>query len=219
MWIADNWNDFEVLDCSDGDKYNFELATDAVELYGTIYRPRSVISTFADLELAGGFVVSDSLECSDAIIMRVTEFLVESDDADANGSTDFRYSAYFMAYNYCMDAIRSMNTIPSNAAMIRVENGVSPVLKADLDAYHGFFKTHRDDAKKQQADEFGALLGEKDIDVVEHFTDLLVSWHIQEVVIPSQEVEVIPFNPLDENQVDLTVIPTPTETQEATEEE
>ncbi len=138
---------------------------------------------------------------------------------DANGSTDFRYSAYFMAYNYCMDAIRSMNTIPSNAAMIRVENGVSPVLKADLDAYHGFFKTHRDDAKKQQADEFGALLGEKDIDVVEHFTDLLVSWHIQEVVIPSQEVEVIPFNPLDESQVDLTVIPTPTETQEATEEE
>jgi hypothetical protein len=52
--------------------------------------------------------------------------------------------------------------------------------------------------------------------VVGNVTDLLVSWHIQEVVIPSQVVETIPFNPLDESQVDLTVIPTPTE--EVTEE-
>ena len=53
--------------------------------------------------------------------------------------------------------------------------------------------------------------------MAENFTDLLVSWHIQEVVIPSQVVEEIPFDPMDETQVDLTVIPTPTET-EGTEE-
>lgn len=137
---------------------------------------------------------------------------------DANGSADFRYSAYFMAYYYCMDAIRTMNTIPSNAAMLRVEEGVSLLLRSDLDAYQAFFKNNQDDAKKQQADEFGALLGEKDLNAAQNFTDLLVSWHIQEVVIPSQVVEVIPFDPLDESQVDLTVTPTPTETQEATEE-
>lgn len=136
---------------------------------------------------------------------------------DANESTDFRYSAYFMAYYYCMDAIRSMNTIPSNAAMVRVSEGESDMLRRDLDAYEEFFRVNQKDDKKALADKAGSILGEKDAHVAANFTDLLVSWHIQEVVIPSQVVEEIPFDPMDETQVDLTVIPTPTET-EGTEE-
>jgi hypothetical protein len=136
---------------------------------------------------------------------------------EANGSTDFRYSAYFMAYYYCMDAIRTMNTIPSNAAMVRVQEGEIDLLRRDLDAYEEFFRLNRKDDKKALADKASNILGEKDAYVAENFTDLLVSWHIQEVVIPSQVVEEIPFDPLDETQVDLTVIPTPTET-EGTEE-
>ena len=136
---------------------------------------------------------------------------------DANESTDFRYSGYFMAYYYCMDAIRTMNTIPSNAAMVRVAEGASDLLRADLDAYEEFFRVNQKDDKKALADKASHILGEKDAFVAENFTDLLVSWHIQEVVIPSQVVEEIPFDPMDETQVDLTVIPTPTET-EGTEE-
>ena len=136
---------------------------------------------------------------------------------EANDSTDFRYSAYFMAYYYCMDAIRTMNTIPSNAAMIRVEAGESDLLRADMESYRNFFRTNQKDDKKALADKAGSILGEKDAYVAENFTDLLVSWHIQEVVLPSQVVEEIPFDPFDESQVDLTVIPTPTEP-EATEE-
>jgi hypothetical protein len=136
---------------------------------------------------------------------------------EANGSTDFRYSAYFMAYYYCMDAIRTMNTIPSNAAMVRVQEGEIDLLRRDLDAYEEFFRLNRKDDKKALADKASNILGEKDAYVAENFTDLLVSWHIQEVVIPSQVVEEIPFDPMDETQVDLTVIPTPTET-EGTEE-
>ena len=34
--------------------------------------------------------------------------------------------------------------------------------------------------------------------------DLLVSWHIQEVVLPTQIEEEVGFNPLDKTQVDLS---------------
>jgi len=37
-------------------------------------------------------------------------------------------------------------------------------------------------------------------------TDLLVSWHIQEIVLPSLTVEELPFDPYDITQVDLTGI-------------
>ena len=131
---------------------------------------------------------------------------------EANESTDFRYSAYFMAYYYCMDAIRTMNTIPSNAAMVRLQDGESAVLRSDLAAYEEFFRANQKDDKKALADKAGNILGEKDEFVAENFTDLLVSWHIQEVVIPSQVVEELPFDPMDESQVDLTVTPTPTPT-------
>jgi hypothetical protein len=110
-----------------------------------------------------------------------------------------------------------MNTIPSNAAMVRVQEGEIDLLRRDLDAYEEFFRLNRKDDKKALADKASNILGEKDAYVAENFTDLLVSWHIQEVVIPSQVVEEIPFDPMDETQVDLTVIPTPTET-EGTEE-
>jgi hypothetical protein len=136
---------------------------------------------------------------------------------NANYSLDFQYSASFMAYYYCYTALRDMNTIPSNAAMYRVEQGVNDLLRRDMDNYNTFFHENVDQEKNAWANKAGDLLGEKDFNVAGNVTDLLVSWHIQEVVIPSQVVEVIPFNPLDESQVDLTVIPTPTE--EVTEEE
>ena len=85
MYIGNGY----VLDCSDGDKYNMDLGVDRTEPEGTIYRPRSVVTTFTDLEVGGSFVVSNSnSNCTDAIIMRPTEFLVVSDDVDANGLTD-----------------------------------------------------------------------------------------------------------------------------------
>ena len=40
-----------------------------------------------------------------------------------------------------------------------------------------------------------------------NLVDLLVSWHIQEYVLPLQEEEVILFDPMDESQVDMTGLP------------
>ena len=40
-----------------------------------------------------------------------------------------------------------------------------------------------------------------------NLVDLLVNWHIQEYVLPLLKDDVIIFDPLDENQVDLTGLP------------
>ena len=40
-----------------------------------------------------------------------------------------------------------------------------------------------------------------------NMVDLLVNWHIQEYVLPMITEDVILFDPMDENQVDLTGLP------------
>ena len=46
-------------------------------------------------------------------------------------------------------------------------------------------------------------------------SDLLVSWHYQEVVLPTMTEEEITFDPKDETQVDLTTTQVPPETEAA----
>ena len=106
-----------------------------------------------------------------------------------NSSEEFRYSAYFMAYRYCYNALASTNTISATAAAARVHDGVDPLLKRDLEAYAGFFS----------GDNTAAV-------AYDGVCDLLVNWHIQQVVLPSISVEEERFDPLDESQVDLSGI-------------
>ena len=61
-----------------------------------------------------------------------------------------------------------------------LDSSVSTLVKEDLDRYNSFFSP-------SQAAEGDVL-----------FTDLLVSWHIQEVVIPQTPVEDNGFDPMDE---------------------
>ena len=106
-----------------------------------------------------------------------------------NSSEEFRYSAYFMAYRYCYNALASTNTTSATAAAARVHDGVDPLLKRDLEAYAGFFS----------GDNTAAV-------AYDGVCDLLVNWHIQQVVLPSISVEEERFDPLDESQVDLSGI-------------
>lgn len=106
---------------------------------------------------------------------------------DANPSPEFRYSAYFMAFNYCYEAMKTVKTSSGQAALQSLEAGISSNLWHDLDSYHSFFgenKTLSSDA-----------------------CDLLVVWHIQKYVLPLQmEEEETRFDPKDESAVDLTGI-------------
>ncbi len=97
-----------------------------------------------------------------------------------NLPNEFQYSAYLMAYRAIYNTIASQNSVRAKEIQASLDASISNMAKEDLDRYNSFFST-------QQA---------KEADVL--FTDLLVSWHIQEVVIPLTPVEENGFDPMDE---------------------
>ena len=110
-----------------------------------------------------------------------------------NQSLEYQYSAYFMAYRYCYNALLSTNTPAASAAAARVNSGVSDELYRDLTHYNKFFSTGS-----------GNYVGSEEDGSYGVVTDLLVSWHIQQIVLPSITVEEAPFDPYDSTQVDLS---------------
>ncbi len=128
-----------------------------------------------------------------------------------NPDIQFQYSAYFMAYRYCYNALASVNTSAAGAAAARVLGGVGSNLNRDLAAYSAFFQSKRNETATKVADTandtYLKASGEASgVASYGQVCDLLVAWHIQEVVIPSLAVEENPFDPYDENSVDLSGI-------------
>ncbi len=113
----------------------------------------------------------------------------------ANPSPEFQYSAYFMAYRYCYNALVRDGSPEASAAAARVNTGVCDQLYRDLILVDQFFSDGtKAAASAQEKKSFGPVC------------DLLVSWHIQEVVLPSISQEESRFDPFDESQVDLSGI-------------
>ena len=148
---------------------------------------------------------------------------------DANASQEFQYSGYFMAYMYCYEALYAEGSAEATTAAARIDSGVNAKLRADLDAYNRFFHDHMDEKATKMAnnvnDRYLKTSGdEAGVASYAQVSDLLVSWHIQDVVLPSlQEDEISTFDPYDESQVDLSGIvnakdQTSTEDTEETEE-
>lgn len=128
-----------------------------------------------------------------------------------HSDVSFQYSAYFMAYRYCYTALASVRTEASTTALQQLIAGVSDTLQRDLSTYDTFFNAKQDKAATNFADSVndtylktsGVASGLKSYGEV---CDLLVNWHIQTVVLPSiSEIE-SPFDPYDENQIDLSGI-------------
>ena len=105
-----------------------------------------------------------------------------------SGDDEFRYSAFFMAYKLCYEALASMEGQQAAAAAARVQKGVNEKLYQDMVTYDNFFAPISSGNAGNEV------------------CDLLVSWYIQEVVIPSITVEEEKFDPMDETQVDLSGI-------------
>ena len=120
---------------------------------------------------------------------------------DANTQSVFRYSAYFMAYRYCQSALMSMDTAMAQQAAMKLNGTESDLLRGDMLAYGASFAVKADDKYTEAvpADEQGIKRS--------NLVELLVNWHIQEYVLPLLKDDVIIFDPLDENQVDLTGLP------------
>ena len=92
----------------------------------------------------------------------------------------------------------------ATTAAVRIDSGVNANLKADLDVYSRFFPNQNntvDTTTDNTVDDEESSVAPQTLG------DLLVSWHIQEVVLPSQQEEdVSVFDPYDESQVDLSGI-------------
>lgn len=118
----------------------------------------------------------------------------------ANSSIEFQYSAYFMAYRYCQNALELVNSNASLEAAGRVAGGVNDNLYNDLAAYEKFFSSQKEEAPTK----ISGLVSEEKTPV--NVCDLLVSWHIREFVLPLQTEDDTKFDPYDESQVDLSGI-------------
>ncbi len=128
-----------------------------------------------------------------------------------HSDVQFQYSAYFMAYRYCYNALAGINTPAAKEAVSRLNEGVDGRLKQDMLQYNTFFSSHRDAAATDLANEVNdtylKLSGDRSgVASYGEVCDLLVNWHINQVVLPSLAIEQSPFDPYDENQVDVSDI-------------
>ncbi len=124
---------------------------------------------------------------------------------------EYQYSGYFMAFRYCYNALNSLGISASAAASARITEGISELLRQDMNDYSSFFAAKKNDSATKFADTVNdAYLktsgDDSGIASYGEVVDLLVNWHIQTVVLPSITVEDSRFDPYDENQIDLSGI-------------
>ncbi len=130
----------------------------------------------------------------------------------ANSSVEFQYSAYFMAYRYCYEALYAQGTAEATTAAARINSGISKNLQHDLTEYSQFFNDNTKQGASKLAnsvnDTYLKTSGDASgIASYDQVVDLLVSWHIQKIVLPAQQEEAESvFDPYDESQVDLSGI-------------
>ena len=126
----------------------------------------------------------------------------------ANSDPVFQYSAYFMAYRYCYNALASDDTSTAKNAAKEIKAGVNPLLQQDLTDYSTFFAKKQNPTATNVANKVNdayiqASGDESGIHSYGEVCTLLVNWYIQEIYLPAHQDEVERFDPLDPDQVDL----------------
>jgi len=118
-----------------------------------------------------------------------------------NESIEYQYSGYFMAYRFCVTALRSVDEAAADA----IEDGCTEALKADIEGYDRYFDENRDDQMTMMVTTVTDTYADATADEEVRYSsvcDYLVNWHIDQYV-EEEEVE-SKFDPFDESQVDLT---------------
>lgn len=119
---------------------------------------------------------------------------------DANPMAEFRYSGYLMAYNHCYQSLAAMDTSAAQSSAARLKSAQNSNVTRDLDDYNESFAAQDGLEPPEQTE------SDSQQPVRSSVTDLLVSWYIQEYVLPTQVEEEVLFDPMDEDQVDLSGI-------------
>ena len=130
---------------------------------------------------------------------------------DANSDLNFRYSAYFMAFRYCYNALAGTSTSTAQAEASKLKASIGKNLQTDLDSYSQYLTLLDKEASQMANDVNDAYLkssGEEEgVASYGSVTDLLVSWHIQNYVLPQfTPEEEDPFDPFDEDWVNNATI-------------
>ena len=131
--------------------------------------------------------------------------------ASVNDSVEFRYSAYFMAFRYCYNVLATANSTEAAAAAGRISSGIGEQMRKDIQYYDSFFSSKQDTKATKVADTVNDtyLKASGDSAGIRSYgqvCDLLVNWHIKQVVLPELTINVDPFDPYDESKVDLSGI-------------
>ena len=126
-----------------------------------------------------------------------------------NSSPEFQYSGYFMAYRHCLRALRSIGTSSANQAAAGISEGMNEYLRHDMEGYNELYLETRNDTADAVVTSVNdsmikATGNEAGVESYDEVAELLVSWYIQEIILPTQVVEEVVFDPMDESQVDLS---------------
>ncbi len=129
--------------------------------------------------------------------------------SSVNTSEEFQYSAYFSAFRYCYNALSSLSAAASETQKVR--DGISDTLQKDLSNVDLFYSSNKGGFASGLARSANRLYlklsgDPAGISPSNDICNLLVNWHIQQVVLPSIAVTETHFDPYDETQVDLTGI-------------
>lgn len=125
----------------------------------------------------------------------------------ANSSPEFQYSAYVMAYRICIRAMENINSNAALAAAGSISAGETDLLTKDLAQYKRFSNNAVATPNR--------ISGLAEDGSRETACDLLVSWYIQEFILPNQVETDTKFDPFDESKVDLSGIVNAKETEGA----
>ena len=121
----------------------------------------------------------------------------------ANEDPQFQYSAYYMAYRYCRQALLSANSNLATTTAIQIDREVNAYLRYDLNVYDRFFADHHNEMATNVADKAndayiklsGDSAGTESYDKV---AVNLVNWYLEVIIKPLLEEDVEPsFDPLD----------------------
>lgn len=109
-----------------------------------------------------------------------------------NSDPYFVYSGYLNAYRYCLKALQSFNAENAKAACQRLMAQERAHFGAEIKAIDSFYKNA------------------EDVYDFRNNVQLLVSWYIQEIYMPQHvedDKDTPSFDPMDEEQVDLSGLP------------
>ena len=125
-----------------------------------------------------------------------------------NPTVEYQYSAYFMAYQYCYNALVAVGGTEARDIASRIKAGEGELLRYDLVHYSQFFASKKNEQATKVADTVNDTYlktsgDEAGILSYGQVSDYLVNWNIQEIVAPTQEDTQQKFDPFDEVQVDL----------------